>query len=153
MGKLGKAPAGQRLQSSARDAVLAEPGKKKPLPFIAKPGLLGACGRLGATKAGPASPPAPPPPPAKPPGAYKPPCPGRELLSGQVENTRVCPGRGLTAGQRAWKIRGRGAAPGHSSLVGFGSGSTAAKGRTGAGEGSGMLSVVGARPGLQRGWR
>lgn len=29
MGKLGKAPAGQRLQSSARDAALAEPGEKK----------------------------------------------------------------------------------------------------------------------------
>lgn len=42
MGKLGKAPAGQRLQSSARDAALAEPGEKKTLPFIAKLGLLGA---------------------------------------------------------------------------------------------------------------
>lgn len=147
MEKLGKAPAGQRLPSSARDAALAEQGKKKKdSSFYSQAGVVGCLRAVGATTAGPGNPPAPPSPPAKPPGAHKSPCPATELLSGHVENTGGCSGRGLTAGLRAWRIRGRGAAPVHSSLVDFGSGYTAAKCSTGAGEGSGMPSVVGGTP-------
>lgn len=114
-------------------------GEKKTLPFIAKPGLLGACGRVGATTAGPGSPSAPPPPPAKLPGAHKPPRPGTELLSGH--GGLPWPGtHGRSAGmENSWK-RG---CPRPQLSGGFRLGVYSS---AGAGEGSGMPSVMGSTP-------
>lgn len=99
MEKLGKGPAGQRLQSSARDAALAEPGKKKTnSSFYSQAGVVG-CLRTRRCHYGR---------PREPPRLLRLPLqsrlplvPAKHRALGQVENTGGCPGRGLTA-RNSW---------------------------------------------------